>query len=39
VALVDGTTRAFLEDGDRVVLRGRAGAVELGEVAGAVVPA
>ena len=29
----------FLEDGDEVVLRGRAGAVELGEVAGRVVPA
>jgi len=39
VALTDGTTRAFLEDGDRVVLRGRAGAVELGDVGGTVVPA
>jgi fumarylacetoacetase len=28
----------FLEDGDEVVLRGRAGAVELGEVRGRVVP-
>jgi fumarylacetoacetase len=37
--LADGQTRAFLEDGDRVVLRGRAGAVALGEVAGTVVPA
>jgi fumarylacetoacetase len=39
VTLADGTTRAFLEDGDRVVLRGRAGTVELGEVSGTVVPA
>ena len=33
-----GNTR-FLEDGDEVVLRGRAGEVELGEVRGRVVPA
>jgi fumarylacetoacetase len=39
VTLADGTTRAFLEDGDRVVLRGRARTVELGEVGGTVVPA
>jgi fumarylacetoacetase len=37
--LGDGSTRTFLEDGDEVVLRGRAGAVELGEVRGTVVPA
>jgi fumarylacetoacetase len=30
---------AFLEDGDEVVLRGRAGAIELGEVRGRVLPA
>jgi fumarylacetoacetase len=30
---------AFLEDGDEVVLRGRAGGVELGEVRGRVLPA
>jgi fumarylacetoacetase len=32
--LVDGSVRVFLEDGDEVVLRGRAGDVELGEVRG-----
>jgi fumarylacetoacetase len=32
--LDDGSERTFLEDGDEVVLRGRAGAVELGEVRG-----
>ncbi len=37
--LGDGSTRTFLEDGDEVVLRGRAGAVELGEVRGRVLPA
>jgi fumarylacetoacetase len=35
--LPDGSERAFLEDGDEVVLRGRAGSVELGEVRGRVV--
>ena len=30
--LADGTTRGFLEDGDEVVLRARAGGIELGEV-------
>ena len=35
----DGSTRTFLEDGDEVVLRGRAGGVELGEVRGTIVPA
>jgi fumarylacetoacetase len=38
IRLGDGSTRAFLEDGDEVVLRGRAGEVELGEVRGAVYP-
>jgi fumarylacetoacetase len=37
--LADGSTRAFLEDGDEVVLRGSAGDVELGEVRGMVKPA
>jgi len=37
--LADGSERAFLEDGDEVVLRGRAGTVELGEVRGRVLPA
>jgi fumarylacetoacetase len=32
--LPDGATRTFLEDGDEVVLRGRAGDVRLGEVCG-----
>jgi fumarylacetoacetase len=39
VELADGTTRAFLEDGDEVVLRGRAGDVELAEVRGTIAPA
>jgi fumarylacetoacetase len=34
--LVDGSSRTFLEDGDEVVLRGRAGGVELGEVRGTI---
>jgi len=37
--LRDGSERAFLVDGDEVVLRGRAGALELGEVRGRVAPA
>jgi fumarylacetoacetase len=37
--LPDGSTRTFLVDGDEVVLRGRAGAIELGEVRGRVHPA
>jgi fumarylacetoacetase len=37
--LPDGTSRSFLEDGDEVVLRGRAGGLELGEVRGRVLPA
>jgi fumarylacetoacetase len=39
VRLADGSERTFLEDGDEVVLRGRAGEVELGEVRGTIVPA
>ncbi len=40
VRLPDGSERAFLEDGDEVVLRGRAAnGVELGEVRGRVLPA
>ena len=39
LALEDGSTRTFLEDGDEVVLRGRAGEVELGEVRGTIEPA
>ena len=35
----DGSSRTFLEDGDEVVLRGRAGEIELGEVRGAILPA
>jgi len=35
----DGSERTFLEDGDEVVLRGRAGDIELGEVRGVVLPA
>jgi len=34
--LSDGSERTFLEDGDEVVLRGRAGSLELGEVRGRV---
>ena len=37
--LPDGSERSFLEDGDEVVLRGRAGELELGEVRGRVTPA
>ena len=37
--LADGTERTFLEDGDEVVLRGRAGDVELSEVRGRIEPA
>ena len=39
IRLGDGSTRGFLEDGDEVVLRGRAGEVDLGEVRGTVLPA
>jgi fumarylacetoacetase len=38
LSLDDGSTRAFLEDGDDVVLRARAGAVSLGDVRGRVLP-
>jgi fumarylacetoacetase len=37
--LPDGAKRTFLEDGDEVVLRGRAGEIELGEVHGRIEPA
>jgi fumarylacetoacetase len=37
--LRDGSTRAFLEDGDEVVLRAGGGAVAIGEVRGRVLPA
>ena len=37
--LRDGSERTFLEDGDEVVLRGRAGPVELAEVRGRIEPA
>jgi fumarylacetoacetase len=39
IELPDGGKRTFLEDGDEVVLRGRAGDVELGEVRGRIEPA
>jgi fumarylacetoacetase len=39
VELADGARRTFLEDGDEVVLRGRAGDVELAEVRGTILPA
>jgi len=39
IRIGDGSTRTFLEDGDEVVLRGRAGEVSLGEVRGTVLPA
>jgi fumarylacetoacetase len=44
VTLADGTTRAFLEDGDEVIIRGTAAGadgrvVDLGAVTGRVVPA
>jgi fumarylacetoacetase len=38
LVLPDGSERSFLEDGDEVVLRGRAGEIELGEVRGRVLP-
>jgi fumarylacetoacetase len=38
VRLDDGSERTFLEDGDEVVLRGRAGEVELAEVRGTILP-
>jgi fumarylacetoacetase len=39
LTLDDGSERTFLEDGDEVVLRGRAGDVVLGEVRGTILPA
>jgi fumarylacetoacetase len=39
IRLGDGSTRTFLEDGDEVVLRGRAGDLELAEVRGKVLAA
>jgi fumarylacetoacetase len=39
ILLDDGSTRAFLQDGDEVVLRGRGGDVALGEVRGRIEPA
>jgi fumarylacetoacetase len=39
IRLGDGSTRSFLEDGDEVVMRGRAGEVELGEVRGQILSA
>ena len=39
IRLGDGSTRAFLEDDDEVILRGRAGELELGEVRGTILPA
>jgi fumarylacetoacetase len=37
LTLADGSPRTFLADGDTVTIRGRAGAVDLGEVVGTVV--
>ena len=39
LALRDGSRRTFLEDGDRVVFRGHAGPVSLGEAHGRIEPA
>jgi fumarylacetoacetase len=39
IGLADGSTRAFLEDDDEVVIRGRAGELELAEVRGTILPA
>lgn len=39
ITLADGSQRSFLEDGDTVILRARAGDLDFGEVAGAVTPA
>jgi len=38
LALTGGGRRSFLEDGDSAILRGRAGAVSLGEVRGRILP-
>ena len=39
IGLADGSTRTFLEDDDEVVLRARAGELELAEVRGKILPA
>ena len=39
ISLADGSTRSFLEDDDTVVVRGRAGELELAEVRGTILPA
>ena len=39
LCLDDGSTRTYLEDGDSVVIRGLAGDISLGDVAGQVLPA
>jgi fumarylacetoacetase len=39
IRLGDGSTRVFLEDDDEVILRGRAGGLEFGEVRGTILPA
>jgi fumarylacetoacetase len=39
IGLSDGSTRTFLEDGDEVVVRGRAGERELAEVRGTILSA
>jgi fumarylacetoacetase len=39
IGLADGSTRTFLEDRDEIVLRGRAGQLELAEVRGTILPA
>jgi fumarylacetoacetase len=39
IGLADGSTRAFLEDDDEVVFRGRAGELELAEVRGKILAA
>jgi fumarylacetoacetase len=39
IELPGGETRTFLEDGDEIVLRGRGGDIELGEVRGRIEPA
>jgi fumarylacetoacetase len=38
IRLGDGSTRTFLEDDDEVVIRGRAGELELGDVRGTILP-
>jgi fumarylacetoacetase len=38
ITLEDGSTRAWLQDGDTVTISARHGTIELGEVTGSVVP-